>query len=97
MPKIKDEIVPPMAKEVLPIIDVEATPEVTPKEITPEVTPKAFTPKDITPLEAPKPTNPALYMCHVQCWLGTKKRFVNPGDVVEFYPGEYIPDFFTPL
>lgn len=43
----------------------------------------------------PPPPQPKRYICKTTCWVSGRCQMYNPGDVVTFMPGEYVPDHFT--
>jgi len=40
------------------------------------------------------PSGPKQYRCKTKCWVSSKKMMFEPGDVVTFAPGEFVPEHF---
>lgn len=40
---------------------------------------------------------PKKYICRVKCWVASKVRIVNPGEVIEFTEGEFVPSHFEEI
>jgi hypothetical protein len=61
-----------------------------------EVVPLDVEPTEVVVEEAPPlPPQPKRYICKVQCWVSHRCQMYNPGDIVTFEPGEFVPDHFT--
>ena len=40
------------------------------------------------------PSTPKKYRCTIRCWVSSKVLLCNPGDIVEFADGEFVPSQF---
>ena len=85
----------PEAFKTLPVED-EPTPSAAPPDIVeppvvvePIPPPPAPTPPAPTPVSGTKK-----YRCKVKCWISHRALLCNPGDIVEFSDGEFVPSQF---
>ena len=40
------------------------------------------------------PSGPRQFMCKTKCWVSSKCQMYEPGDVVIFESGEFVPEHF---
>ena len=47
--------------------------------------------------EPPKDVWPKMYVCRVKCWVASKVKTYEVGDIVGFHEGEYVPTHFEEI